>query len=234
LRVSAVVPTYNERENIAKLLPLLASTVPGIRVLVVDDNSPDGTGDVVRGLQTSVAGAQLLSRTSERGFGSAYIAGFRKLLSEGDAEAIVMMDADLSHHPSRIPDMIRALNDCDAVIGSRYTSGGSVEGWEWHRRLLSIAGNSYVRLVTGMPFRDSSSGFMLVRTEVLREIELDRIHCNGYAFLMEMKYRLWKRGAALREVPIRFSNRVHGESKISGRIIREGIRAPWRLKSATS
>lgn len=230
LHVHAVIPTYNERENIGDLVTAVFSTVPGIRVLVVDDNSPDGTGECVRSLRGSFSGLDLLSRTGARGFGSAYVAGFRRVLECPGSGAILMMDADLSHDPSRIPAMLSRLATCDAVIGSRYAPGGSVTGWEFSRRLLSKVGNAYVRGVTGMPFHDCSSGFMLVRREVLQTVDLGAIRCNGYAFLMELKYLIWRSGATVAEVPIAFRNRDRGESKISGRIIREGVRAPWRVR----
>lgn len=230
LKIHAVIPTYNERENIGELIESLFSTVAGIRILVVDDNSPDGTADSVRLLQSSFPGLDLLSRTTERGFGSAYIAGFRRILDGSDASAVLMMDADFSHNPAHVPELLGRLKGCDAVIGSRYASGGGVLGWEVWRRLLSRGGNTYVRAVTGMPFRDCTSGFNLIRSRVLRNLDLNGLKSSGYAFLMELKYLMWRSGAAVEEVPIIFRNRDRGESKISGRIIREGVRAPWRVR----
>lgn len=230
LNIHAVIPTYNERENISQLVESAFSTVAGIRILVVDDNSPDGTGEAVRSLQRAFPTLDLLSRTSERGFGSAYIAGFRRILERTGAGAILMMDADLSHDPAHLPAMMEKLEVCDAVIGSRYAQGGGVSGWETWRRILSKGGNAYVRGVTGMPFRDCTSGFMLIRTGVLRGLDLKGIRSSGYAFLMELKYRIWQSGAVISEVPITFRNRDRGESKMSGRIIREGFRAPWRVR----
>jgi glycosyltransferase involved in cell wall biosynthesis len=230
LDIHAVVPTFNERENIAALVEAAFSMVPGLRILVVDDNSPDGTGDTVRALQRSFPALDLLSRTNERGFGSAYLAGFRRILESSGTGAVLMMDADLSHDPAHVPALLEKLEVCDAVIGSRYAQGGAVSGWEMWRRILSRGGNAYVRGITGMPFHDCTSGFMLIRTGVLRGLDLKGVRSGGYAFLMELKYRIWQSGAVIREVPIIFRNRDRGESKISGRIIREGFRAPWRVR----
>jgi dolichol-phosphate mannosyltransferase len=230
MNVRAVIPTYNERENVGQLIPRLFSAVPQIEVLIVDDNSPDGTGDAVREMQLAFPNLSLLSREKERGFGSAYLAGFRRILESREEGAILMLDADLSHDPAYVPVMLEKLQVCDAVIGSRYAPGGGVEGWELWRRALSRAGNAYIRLVTGMSFADCSSGFNLIRTEVLRRLNLSATSSAGYAFLMELKYRLWREGARMEEVPIHFHNRIHGESKISARIIREGIRAPWLVR----
>ena len=230
LNVQVVIPTYNEGENIGDLVKSMFATVPDIRILVVDDNSPDGTAGSVRSLQNSFPGLELLSRTTERGFGSAYVAGFRRILEDNYASAVLMMDADLFHSPAHVPDMINRLEVCDAVIGSRYAPGGAISGWEVWRRLLSTGGNTYVRAVTGMPFRDCTSGFNLIRSRVLRKVDLSGMKSNGYSFLMELKYRIWRAGAAVEEVPIVFRNRDRGESKISGRIIREGIRAPWQIR----
>lgn len=226
----AVIPTYNERANIPELVPRLFSTLPDIRVLVVDDNSPDGTAEAVRSLQSRFPRLELLVRTENRGFGPAYIAGFERVLEHSDAGAILMMDADLSHDPGHVPAMLRSIETCDAVIGSRYAPNGAVPGWELWRRCLSKAGNGYVRAVTGMPFRDCTSGFGLLRTGVLRGLDLTRIGASGYAFLMELKYLMWRSGAVVAEVPITFHNRAGGESKLSARIVWEGVCAPWRVR----
>jgi dolichol-phosphate mannosyltransferase len=230
LNTWVVIPTYNERHNIGELVVELFSVLPETSILVVDDNSPDGTAESIRSLKRGLPRLELLSRTNERGFGSAYLAGFRRILEHSEADAILMMDADLSHDPAHIPAMLKKIETCDAVIGSRYAANGGVDGWALWRRVLSKGGNSYVRAVTGMPFQDCTSGFNLIRTEVLRRLDLTRVNCSGYAFLMELKYRMWQSGATIEEVPILFRNRTQGESKISGGIIREGIGAPWRLR----
>jgi dolichol-phosphate mannosyltransferase len=228
--VVAVVPTYNERDNIENLAGQIFSTVPAIEVLVVDDMSPDGTADVVRSLQPRFPRLRLLYRTEDRGFGPAYLAGFREVMQNPDIDAILMMDADLSHNPAHIPAMLERIATCDAVIGSRYTANGGVSGWELWRRILSKAGNRYVRAVTGMPFRDCTSGFNLIRTDLLRRLDLTGIGSSGYAFLMELKHLMWRSGANIQEVPIIFLNRAGGESKLSGHIVTEGIKAPWLVR----
>lgn len=234
MNVVAVIPTYNERANIAGIVTQVFAIVPDIRILVVDDGSPDGTADEVRALQQKFPQLELLSRTGERGFGSAYLAGFSRVLSRPECSAILMMDADHSHDPRHIPALLSRLETCDAVVGSRYTRDGGVEGWELWRRALSKGGNIYVRCVTGMRLSDCSSGFNLIRTDVLRKLDLNRINCSGYAFLTELKYSIWRSGASISEVPIIFRERASGESKISGRIIREGLVAPWRMRARTS
>lgn len=225
-----VIPTYNERDNIQELVPRLFSVLPEAHILVVDDNSPDGTSEAVRSLQRSLPRLDLLSRKDERGFGSAYLAGFRRIFELSGSDVILMMDADLSHDPAHIPAMLKRIETCDAVIGSRYAPNGGVDGWELWRKVLSKGGNTYVRIVTGMPFRDCTSGFNLIRTEILRGLNLSGIGSSGYAFLMELKYLMWRSGAVVEEVPIIFRERTRGESKISGRIIREGVRAPFRVR----
>jgi dolichol-phosphate mannosyltransferase len=228
--VVAVVPTYNERDNIDSLVGQIFSTIPAIEVLVVDDMSPDGTADAVRSLQSRFPRLKLLYRTEDRGFGPAYLAGFREVMQNADIDAILMMDADMSHNPAHIPAMLERIATCDAVIGSRYTANGGVSGWELWRRILSKAGNRYVRAVTGMPFRDCTSGFNLIRTDLLRRLDLNGIGSSGYAFLMELKHLMWRSGANVQEVPIIFLNRAGGESKLSGHIVTEGIRSPWRVR----
>jgi dolichol-phosphate mannosyltransferase len=228
--VVAVVPTYNERDNIENLVGKIFSMFPAIEVLVVDDMSPDGTADAVKSLHPRFPRLRLLYRTEDRGFGPAYPAGFREAMRNPDIEAILMTDADLSHNPAHIPVMLERLATCDAVIGSRYTANGGVSGWELWRRILSKAGNRYVKAVTGMPFCDCTSGFNLIRTDLLRRLDLTGIGSSGYAFLMELKHLMWRSGANVQEVPIVFLNRAGGESKLSGHIVTEGIRSPWRVR----
>lgn len=230
MKVIAIIPTYNERENISGIVAQIVSVVPDFRILVVDDASPDGTADEVRRLQQTHPQLELLSRSGERGFGTAYLAGFRWALARGEFDAVLMMDADHSHDPRHIPALLSRLPACDAVVGSRYTAGGGVDGWELWRRLLSKGGNFYVRRVTGMNLKDCTSGFNLIRASVLGNLELGKIDCSGYAFLTELKHTIWESGAAISEVPIIFRNRAGGESKLSGHIIREGIMAPWRMR----
>ena len=225
-----ILPTYNERGNIGDIVGRLFGMFPDFRVLVVDDNSPDGTAEEVRSMQRTFSRLDLLLRTQDRGFGRAYVAGFHRVLGTDAARAILMMDADLSHDPAFIPAMLKEIETCDVVIGSRYARGGRVAGWELWRRVLSRGGNAYIRIVTGMPFHDCTSGFILIRADLLSRLDLSGIASSGYAFLMELKYSLWRSGARLREVLIVFRNRAEGESKLSGHIIREGIAAPWKVR----
>ncbi len=226
-----ILPTYNERANIGKIVARLFAQHPGFRILVVDDNSPDGTAGAVTSLQQSFPRLDLLLRREERGFGSAYIAGFRRVLANGPSGAVLMMDADLSHDPAYIPAMLARIETCDVVIGSRYAAGGGVAGWELWRQALSRAGNSYVRAITRMPFHDCTSGFILMRADRLPRLDFSGIAASGYAFLVELKYALWQSGARCEELPIVFRNRAGGESKLSSHIVTEGIRAPWRIRS---
>ena len=230
MTIYVILPTYNERANIGIIVSRLFAQCPELHVLVVDDNSPDGTSQVVSGLQATYPHLELLCRKNERGFGTAYLAGFRHVLRNGSADAILMMDADLSHNPEHIPAMLDQIAHCDAVIGSRYTQGGAVAGWELWRRVLSRAGNAYIRAITQMPFHDCTSGFILIRTDLLRRLDLSGIGSSGYAFLMELKFTMWRSNARISEAPITFHNRAEGESKLSGHIVSEGIRAPWNVR----
>ena len=226
-----ILPTYNERANIGQVVSRLFAQHPDFRVLVVDDSSPDGTAAAVASLQPGFPRLDLLLRREDRGFGSAYVAGFRRVLQSGAPGAVLMMDADLSHDPAYIPAMLDRLATCDVVIGSRYTAGGGVAGWELWRQALSRAGNRYVRAVTRMPFRDCTGGFNLMRAELLARLDLSGIASSGYAFQVELKYALWQSGARIHEIPIIFRNRAGGESKLTSHIVGEGIRAPWRIRS---
>jgi dolichol-phosphate mannosyltransferase len=231
LNTWVILPTYNERDNIGAIVSRLFAQFPDFRVLVVDDNSPDGTADAVRSLRQTFPRLDLLFRPRERGFGSAYVAGFRHVFDTALDGAVLMMDADLSHNPAHIPAMLKRIETCDVVIGSRYTGGGGVVGWELWRRALSRMGNAYVRAITRMPFRDCTSGFILIRADLLRRLDLSGISSSGYAFLAELKHALWRSGARIDEIPITFRNRAGGESKLSSHIVTEGIKAPWRIRS---
>jgi dolichol-phosphate mannosyltransferase len=230
MRVTGVIPTYNERLNIEKLVVGLNSAVPDLSLVIVDDQSPDGTAEEVRRMQGEYPGIDLLVRSGKLGFGSAYLEGFQRALRDPQVEAVLMMDADLSHDPAVVPSLIERLADCDVVIGSRYVKNGRVEGWPAHRRLLSRFGNLYARTITRMHLRDCTAGFMLLRRPVVERLLASPPKLTGYAFLMEIKYKVWTWKLCVREFPIVFRNRIQGQSKISSGIIQEGILAPWILR----
>jgi len=224
-----VIPTYNERENIDALIKEIFSVVPEIHILVVDDNSPDGTAAAVEELMKKYPNLSLLKRPVKNGLGRAYIEAFKKLLTDFETENIITMDADFSHNPKYLPEMLEAAKERDLVIGSRYVKGGGITHWEFWRRSLSRGGNFYVRMILGRKILDWSSGFNCVKVSILRNIDLNKIGFSGYAFLSSLKYFLVKAGARAKEIPIIFEERRGGKSKISGNIIREGILAPWKL-----
>jgi len=219
-----IVPTYNECENIARV----AETVFGLEcefdLLVVDDNSPDGTAAIVKGLQNEYPGRlHLLERDKKNGLGGAYVAGFRWAL-ERDYEYVFEMDADFSHDPRDLPRFLEAAKDGDLVLGSRYKDGRiSVVNWDWKRLVLSYGGNIYARFITGLPVSDATGGFKCFRRAALQALDLDRISASGYSFQIETTYKLWKKGFRIREIPIVFTDRVLGTSKMSGTIISEAL-----------
>lgn len=223
MRPIVVLPTYNERENISPLLHALRAASGQIEVLVVDDGSPDGTADLARAVGTEVGGVRVLERASKDGLGSAYRAGFTQVLSEG-YDVVVSMDADLSHDPAVIPEMLRLIDGgADAVIGSRYVTGGGTTDWPVRRQLLSRWGNAYTRWVLRLPTRDCTSGFRAYRATALAAIEPATTGAEGYAFLTELVRRLARRGYRVVETPIIFRDRTRGKSKMSGRIILESM-----------
>jgi len=230
MKIAVVIPTYNERENIKSLFERIFSYLPDSTILIVDDNSPDGTAGVVRELQKNDKRIFLLNREKKDGLGSAYRDGFRYLFSLGTFDKIVMMDGDGSHDPSYLPQMVAGGDPGLVTLGSRYVKGGGTENWEFWRRMLSYWGNFYSRLITGLPIKDCTAGFHCIGTKLLSRLPLDKFHASGYAFLIELKYYLWEEGAKFREVPIVFANRESGASKMSNHIIREGIITPWRLR----
>jgi dolichol-phosphate mannosyltransferase len=223
-----VVPTYNEITN----LPLLVAGLmeqPNLRLLVVDDQSPDGTGDLADRLASEHAGRiRVLHRTGHRGLGRSYVDGLKEALRE-PVDVVCQMDADLSHDPVQIPALIAASDQHDVVIGSRYVPGGTIVNWPLRRRLLSRFANLYVRAVTRLVVRDCTSGYRCWRREALASLPLDRLTSDGYAFLVEMLYAAARRGCRLTEVPITFVERRRGESKLSHDVILESAIAPWRI-----
>jgi dolichol-phosphate mannosyltransferase len=227
-RALVVVPTYNEREN----LPVLVTGLmlhDNVRVLVVDDQSPDGTGDVADGLALQFPGrVEVMHRMSRRGFGRSCVDGIVHALKE-PVDVICQMDADLSHDPADLPPIIAASTGADIVIGSRYVPGGRIVNWPMRRRILSRLANSYIRLVTRLSARDCTSGYRCWNREVLASLPFDQIFSDGYSFLVEMLFRTAQRGHRIAEVPITFVERRQGESKLSMAVLVESIITPWRL-----
>ena len=230
-KITVIVPTYNEAENLPKLVSALFSLpIPELDLLVVDDNSPDGTGQLAEELgQQNPGRIAVLHRSGKLGLGSAYIAGFRFALKQG-AEAVLQMDADFSHPVEKIPEMVAALKDADVVLGSRYISGGGLdERWPFWRKALSAWGNFYARTVLGLPMRDVTGGFRLWQSSVLESMPLQRIRSNGYIFQVETTYVANKLGFHFKEVPIYFADRVWGKSKMNLRIQIEAAFRTWAL-----
>jgi len=225
-----ILPTYNESGNIAGIINRIFQFVPEAKVLVVDDNSPDKTADIVKGMMQNEPRLQLLQRKGKEGLGKAYQHAFSEVLKDQSVQLVMMMDADFSHDPVYIPAMIDAIHNADVVIGSRYCRGGKTEGWKPWRVFLSAFANRYCRVISGMPINDATAGFNLIRADILRSANVASLGFSGYAFIMELKYALWRHGARFVEVPIIFRERREGESKISSHIIREGIIAPWNMR----
>jgi dolichol-phosphate mannosyltransferase len=230
MRPLAIVPTYNERDNVPTLVHALLR-VPGLRVLVVDDNSPDGTGQVADRLARDSDGRlSVLHRTGARGLGRSYVAGIQYAL-ETDATAICQMDADLSHDPADVPRLLERIAGADVVIGSRYVPGGRIENWSRRRLVLSRFANRYVRAIAGLRVRDCTSGFRCWRRDAVERLPLDRITAEGYAFLVELLWEAASAGCRIAEIPITFVERRHGASKLSSGVILESAMLPWRLAS---
>lgn len=227
-----IVPTFNERESIEEVTQrLFAATSGSVELLVVDDGSPDGTAAFVKVLAADSAGVYLIERSGKQGLGTAYVAGFRWAIEHG-YEAVVEMDADLSHDPADVPRLLHRLQDAHLVVGSRYVPGGRVENWGRIRRILSLGGNLYARLWLGFPVRDSTSGFRAYKTEALRNQDLGSLRSEGYSFQIEMTRRIYRAGGPIVEVPITFVERARGRSKMSRRIVAEamlGVTA-WGLR----
>jgi dolichol-phosphate mannosyltransferase len=228
-RTLIVMPTYNERENIPQIVPLVLSQDPGIHVLIVDDNSPDGTGELADTMAADNERIHVLHRPGKQGLGTAYIAGFKWAL-ERDYEYIFEMDSDFSHNPDHIPQFLEVVQDYDLVLGSRYLRGVTVVNWPMSRLLLSFFANKYARVITGLPFTDTTGGFKCYRRKVLEAIELDRITSEGYSFQIETTFRAWRKGFQIGEIKIIFTDRTEGTSKMSGKIIREAVWKVWWLR----
>mgnify|MGYP003873996179 CR=1 FL=1 len=223
-----IVPTYNERENLPSMAERLLALPVRVHMLVVDDSSPDGTGEIADALAAKHPEIHVLHRREKNGLGRAYVAGFKWALAR-DYEFIFEMDGDFSHNPDDIPTFLEAARDADLVLGSRYLGGIRIINWPLHRLMLSKCAATYVRVVTGMPFTDPTGGFKCFRRRALQALDLDRVQSNGYSFQIELTHKLWRQGMRIVEVPIVFTERLHGHSKMSGHIIREAFLMVWRL-----
>jgi dolichol-phosphate mannosyltransferase len=223
VRATVCLPTYNERENVERMVRALHAL--GVGVLVIDDGSPDGTGEIADGLARELDGVSVLHRPRKEGLGPAYLAGFRRALADG-AELILEMDCDFSHDPADVPRLLAAAEDVDLVLASRYVEGGGTENWGLLRRLISRGGSLYAQILLGLPVRDLTGGFKCYRRAVLEAIPLDEIHSKGYAFQIETTYRAKRKGFSVLEIPITFVDRVEGGSKMSKTIVVEAV---WKV-----
>ena len=229
MKTLIISPTYNERKNIEQLVDMVIGENPELHLLIVDDNSPDGTGQKVKKLQTEYKNLFLETRPKKSGLGTAYIFGFKWAL-EKNYDNIIQMDADLSHNPKDLPRMVNNLQKYDLVIGSRYINGISVVNWPLRRLMLSYGANAYSRVITGMPIMDGTGGFKAWRSSVLSSIDLDSVKSQGYSFQIEMNFRAWVKKFNIKEIPIIFSDRTIGQSKMSKTIVYEAIFMVWRLR----
>ena len=229
-RFLVVIPTFNEADNLPRIVPLVLNQDPRIDVLVVDDDSPDGTGDLADDLADELDRVHVLHRSGKQGLGRAYLEAFRWGLDR-DYALFFEMDADFSHEPDALPEFIEKAKEFDVVLGSRYVDGRvTVINWPMSRLLISYFGSRYARIVTGLPVRDATGGFNCWRREVLEALDFDRIESNGYTFQIELKLRAWRRGFSMIEIPIIFAERDSGESKMSQKIVREAIWKVWKLR----
>ena len=229
MKILIIIPTYNELENLPRLLTEVLSKDNNIDMLFIDDNSPDGTAKFIENEQKNNNRIHLIKRQSKQGLGTAYIVGFKFALQR-DYEVIFEMDADFSHDPNEIPRFLEEIKNSDVVLGSRYKNGVNVINWPMRRLLLSWFANIYTRVITGMPLHDATGGFKCFKREVLEAIDLNRVKSNGYAFQIEMNFKAWKKGFNIKEIPIIFVDRVKGSSKMSKKIVREAVFMVWKLR----
>jgi dolichol-phosphate mannosyltransferase len=229
MKTMVVVPTYNERENLEELIPRVLGQHESIEMLVVDDGSPDGTGEYADSVAATDERVHVLHRPGKMGLGSAYVQGFQHALSK-DVDLVIQMDADFSHNPDVIPTLIDSVSEHDVAIGSRYITGANVVNWPLQRLFLSYFANVYTHIVTGLPLRDSTGGFKCFRRKVLESIDLDTIRSDGYSFQIEVNFRCWRKGFSIVEIPIVFVDRHSGTSKMSRRIVWEAMWLVWRLR----
>lgn len=233
MKAIVVIPTYNEAENVEHIIDAIFKVQPDINILIVDDNSPDGTADLVKKRMEEDERLHLMQRPGKMGLGTAYCDGFAYAL-KNNFDYIMEMDADFSHNPEDIPRFLEEIKNHDLVIGSRYKTGVNVVNWPLRRLFLSYGANVYTRFITGLPIHDATGGFKCFRAEILRKLDLKAIKTNGYGFQIEMNYRLWKKGARIEEIPIIFIDRRSGTSKMNKSIIWEAIFLVWKLKFCSS
>ena len=229
MKTLIIIPTYNEAENIERIIEEIFKLNLDINILVVDDNSPDGTSKIVEEITGRDNKVSLIKRKAKMGLGTAYVAGFKYAIQER-YDYIFEMDADFSHDPKEIPNFLEKIREYDLVIGSRYIKGVNIVNWPLRRLILSYGANIYTRLITGLPVKDSTGGYKCFRRKVLESIDLDKIHSGGYAFQIEMNYKAWKKGFKITEIPIIFIDRTEGSSKMSRKIVREAIWMVWKLR----
>lgn len=228
-KILVIIPTFNELENVKKIIPAVLEQNEQIDILIIDDNSPDKTGDYVEELSKQNQRVKLIRREKKLGLGTAYIAGFKYAL-QNNYDFVFEMDADFSHDPKEINNFLNAIKDADVVLGSRYINGVRVLNWPMRRLLLSYFASVYTRIITGLPVKDATGGFKCFRIDVLRSINLDRIKSNGYSFQIEMTFKAFKKGFRIKEIPIVFMDRVKGKSKMSKKIVREAVFMVWKLR----
>ncbi len=228
-KVLVVIPTYNEAENIPRLIPAVLKQAPNIDILVVDDGSPDGTAAIIKEIMATNPHVQIIERAGKQGLGTAYVLGFKYAIEHG-YDFVFEMDADFSHNPNEIPVFLSTIKNYDLVIGSRYINGVRVLNWPMNRLLLSYSANVYTQIITGLPVNDATGGFKCYRIAALKTIDLDHIRSNGYAFQIEMSFKMWKKGFRLVEIPIVFADRRLGVSKMSKNIVYEAVFMLWKLR----
>jgi len=229
MKTLVIIPTYNESENIERIVPEILERDPSIDVLIVDDSSPDGTGELADKMAEKNSKIFVMHREKKSGLGTAYKAGFRYAIENG-YDYIFEMDADFSHDPKCIPSFLEAIKEADLVLGSRYISGVNVINWPMSRLLLSYYANVYTRWVTGLPVKDATGGFKCFRRKVLESVDLDKVKSEGYSFQIEVSLRAWKKGFKIKEIPIVFEDRREGRSKMSKKIVREAVWMVWKLR----
>ncbi|MCL2039589.1 MAG: polyprenol monophosphomannose synthase [Bacteroidetes bacterium] len=229
MRTIVIIPTYNEIENISSIITSVLGIVSDINILIVDDNSPDGTAAAVEKMMQNDPRIHIIKRAGKLGLGTAYCDGFRYCIDKG-FDYIFEMDADFSHDPNEIPNFLDAIKDNDLVIGSRYLTGMNVVNWPLRRLILSYGASLYTRIITCIPIKDTTGGFKCFRTEMLKKINLDKIRSNGYGFQIEMNYKVWKKGGRIKEIPIIFEDRRSGNSKMNKKIVFEALLLVWKLR----